>query len=428
MHKFLFLLFIFSSFDIVLNLKIGGFSLRGMYIIELFLLIYILFLHIKGSIKTIKILYGKYLILWLLFIIAFIPNTTIIMRSIGYAVWLVLSILLIILLSTSIQNKIQMKKIFDYYIASFKYIAILGLIQFFLGLLGINFFIEQWWIEGVFPRINGFFYEPSYYSSYMLIGWAILFYLYMNYKKLFLEYKMTFLLITSSIILSSSRMAILMIVLMIVSLIFISFSKRIVRFRISKRDLKFLTFFLSTLSIIIFYFFLYFEKVKFLIAGLGILGASSHSSSTRTHDLLDTLQVFFNSPFIGTSLGGVAPAIANIRGVKIYTQVEAKEFEGMNIFIEVLAASGIVGYIFFLLFFFSLFYKANNISNKIKTLSIESSMIIKSLKFALFWELLILSMNQNILRPYLWILIGMLSASILIAKGNISEKKTNNRL
>jgi hypothetical protein len=34
----------------------------------------------------------------------------------------------------------------------------------------------------------------------------------------------------------------------------------------------------------------------------------------------------------------------------------------------------------------------------------------RSLCFALIAELLILSLSQNILRPYLWILIGMLNA------------------
>lgn len=167
---------------------------------------------------------------------------------------------------------------------------------------------------------------------------------------------------------------------------------------------------------------------KFLFSGLGMFGTATHSSEARTNEAWTTFEVFLNSPFIGYSLGGVAPAIAELKGFTIYTQSEAKNFEGMNIFLEVLAASGIIGFIFFVIFFIVLYSKAFKIMKLLKTINNIHYLFIGSLSFALFMELLILSMNQNILRPYLWVLIGMLSASILVGKRIFYEYQINNRL
>lgn len=426
-YIFLFLLFLVSSFDIFMKLEIEGFSFRFVYLIELFLVVYVLKESLLTNKLKIRLLNGRYLIMWLLFIVLFIPNTTLIKRNVGYAVWLILSIILVTVLTSIINDQNKMKRVFHLYIVSFQLIAIFGLIQFLFGVMGFSLLTQEWWINGVLPRINGFSYEPSYYGSYLMIGWTILFYLYMNYKVLFYKYKITFLIITISIILSSSRMAIFLMMFVFLGSLLMSLARKVFRLKILKRDFKLFIFINIILIIVFLLFVIDFAKVKFLIAGLGILGASGHSSSARIDRMIDTFQVFLHSPFIGYSLGGVAPAIANLKGIVITTQTEAKSFEGMNIFVEVLAASSVVGYIFFLLFFTILFYKAKSMARNLKYISVYNSMIIRALAFALFWELFILSMNQNILRPYLWILIGMLSASIFIGRRIINEVKISDK-
>jgi len=172
----------------------------------------------------------------------------------------------------------------------------------------------------------------------------------------------------------------------------------------------------------------YWNEINFLFSGLGIFGSSSHSSAPRIKTMIDTFRIFLKSPIIGYSLGGIPSAIAQLKGYNISTQIEAKNYEGMNIFLEVLAASGIIGYIFFLLFIYLLYFKAFKIAKAIYYKNFTYSIIVKSLIFSLFWEMFILSMNQNILRPYLWIAIGMLSSSIFVGRELLYEANINNRL
>ncbi|QCT93943.1 hypothetical protein FE773_01730 [Caminibacter mediatlanticus TB-2] len=171
----IFMLFLTSSFDIFLNINLGGFHLRIVYIIE-FLLFSLFLYNLKHSYFKFRIINRQLLLIWILFLVIFIPNTNFLIRNIGYVFWLFLSIIMIALLGTLI-NKKNFFKIFDYYVLSFYIVAIFGFVQFILGLFGISLLTTQWWIYGKLPRINGFNYEPSYFGTYLLIGWSLLFYL-----------------------------------------------------------------------------------------------------------------------------------------------------------------------------------------------------------------------------------------------------------
>lgn len=422
------LIFLTSSFDIFLKIEITGYSIRILYFFEIILFFILLKDYTDHKINSFKLIGWKYLFIWFIFIIIFIPNTTILTRNIGYSIWLFLSILLTGIISTSMKNIEQFFKIFHYYMLSFYLVAIFGLIQFIAGIFGINLLIQQWWITGFLPRINGFNYEPSYFATYLLIGWSILIYLYFSNIRLFSKYRKNFYVITLSLILSSSRMGILTMLLIVAILILFTFFKVIKTKKFSKRYIKFIFLFFGILFIIIFIFINEFEKLKFLFQGLGLFGESSHSSTPRIDGMFETFKVFLKHPFIGVSLGGIPSAIAKLHGEIIHTQLQAKHNTGINIFIQVLAASGIIGFVFFINFFLLLFYKSNKVSNLIKYISFDLFTIIKSLRFALFWELFILCLNQNILRPYLWILIGMVSASIFFGRQILYETKTHNRL
>ncbi|WP_158508718.1 O-antigen ligase family protein [Thermosulfidibacter takaii] len=376
----------------------------------------------KYEIKSIRLVGYQYLISWFFILLIFAPRTTILLRSIGYIVWLFVLILLVGLISTLISTEKQFYKIFDYYIKSFYYISLFGLLQFILGLSGVDILVTQKWLPNLI-RINGFSYEPSYYASYLIIGWSLLFYLINKSKKYKQKYKKVFFLITLSIILSSSRMGILTMFLISFSYYFISSLKILLfRFSINKSHIRHIIILFLVLVLIICFIIKYWDTVKFLLAGLAIGVESAHSTKPRITSMMDTLKIFLNSPIIGYSLGGIASGIAKLHGVYISTQLEAKHYEGMNIFLQVLAASGLIGFTFFLSYLSYLFYKACIVSKRVKLFLYDYSIIIKGLCFSLFWELFILSLNQNILRNYLWIAIAMLSTSILIGKKHIKEK------
>ncbi|MFU2074254.1 hypothetical protein, partial [Gallibacterium anatis] len=191
---------------------------------------------------------------------------------------------------------------------------------------------------------------------------------------------------------------------------------------IKKNDIFILMIYLISFILIMgFILFFDLEKILFLLNGTGLFGTSSHSASMRGSDALYTLETFLNSPFIGYSLGGVATAIAEIQGIVVNSQAEAKLYEGMNIFLEILAASGIFGFLFFILWLKRLFKVSKKVSYICKEDTI--SFIILALRFSLIGELMLLMFNQNILRPYLWVLIGMLNVSIFVGITHNRGKK-----
>ncbi len=84
--------------------------------------------------------------------------------------------------------------------------------------------------------------------------------------------------------------------------------------------------------------------------GTGLNGTPAHSVNDREHAIEETWEIFQKSPLIGYSLGGVATAIGTLEGARITGNNDAKAMEGGAVFLEVLAASGGVGIIPFLLY------------------------------------------------------------------------------
>lgn len=417
----LFLLFLSASFDIFLNLNIYGFNIRLFYAIEFLLFLIFIYKVIVSRVISIFV-GGKTIAIWFLFVMVFVPNTTFIVRSIGYALWLFFSILLILLMVNMLKNIVLFYKIFNLFVLSFFIISCFGIMQFIAGLIGIDLLVSQWWEYGRLPRANGFSYEPSYYATYMIIGWSILLYIYYHGFILQKKYKLYFYIITISIFISSSRMGILVMVIAL----FILFLKDVLRLKIRIKSIKFA--FISGLCLLSFaiLFVINLNNVQFLLSGLGFFEGSSHSSSIRLKEQAQTIEIFLKSPLVGYSLGGVASAIGALNGIEITSQDEAKQHEGMNIIVEVLAASGIIGFLFFIVFFLLMYKKAYKVSKALAKENYEYSIIINSLAFALIIETIMLMMNQNILRPYFWILVAVFNTSITLGKRVVDDEFKKN--
>jgi hypothetical protein len=149
-------------------------------------------------------------------------------------------------------------------------------------------------------------------------------------------------------------------------------------------------------------------RVYFLLAGTGLEGAAAHSVASRSGALRDTFQIFLDSPIIGYSLGGVAAAIGKLHGWTVVSFEDAKIFEGNTVFLEVLAASGMIGFIAFASYVSALIIQPVRLIYRIRDQSARTLMI--AMLAALLFELLMLQFNQNILRPYVWIHIALFSA------------------
>ncbi|TAH27100.1 MAG: hypothetical protein EAZ07_02375 [Cytophagales bacterium] len=420
------LIFITSSMDIFMNIKIGGFSVRFVFF-PILLIIFFYIIKIIISLEKIKFkfLALKPALVWILFLIIFIPNTTIIVRNIAYIVWLTIYFAFIPSFSSFfyIEDIVRLIKI---YISSFTLVAIFAIFQFFLGIIDVDILIQQWWKNGL-PRANGFSYEPSYLATYLILGWVICAYLMIN-KSIYVKYfnlKWNILIITIAIVLSGSRMGIIFTLLVPIVYILISLKSLFFRFRIDKLALKYVVILSVLIATVLVYFTYNFNQALVYLNGLGFYGTVNHSYLARSNDQSDTFKAFLNSPIIGYSLGGIPTQIAKIRGVVIVNQEEAKNHEGLNIFAEVLAASGIFGFCFFIAFLYLIFRKNLKLISYLKHINPEWGKIIAALLLAFFCELLILIFNQNILRAYLWVHIAVLNCSFFVFSNLLMQHYKN---
>lgn len=413
------------SFDIFLVIPIG-FNFRAAQLIMLFpIALTLIQFMINGNFRyPVGFIF---LVLWSVFIVIFIPNSDFPVRSVGYAFWLIFNLLTIFSMAQLFHKKDHVFLLMKYYIYSFVFVASFGLLQFLLSILHLGSpLVQDWWFPGVLPRINGFSYEPSYFSTYLLLGWVLLAYL-LRVKSHFLNrsYQWTFFLILSlAIFLSSSRMGWMMMLLWYMQYPFL-FSLKLLRGKFKKSYFNYsVILVVSGLCMLVFItMYLGLEKILFLLSGLGLFGTSAHSSGQRFNELIDTLTVFTQSPYVGYSLGGVASAIARLRGVTVTSLDDAKLNEGMSVFAEALAASGIIGFIPFSIYIASIIFKPI-LRRRIWTPDFKE--IILSMVCALAFIFVILQFNQNILRPYLWTHIAVLSSLFYVGNKEVRMMNENN--
>lgn len=410
------------SFDIFLVINLFGFTIR---VAQLLLIIPIAHLTIntlkRGNLKT--ILGYRSLIIWFCFLLVFIPNSTILTRNISYVFWMLFNILLIFSTVEFIDTKKKLQILIKYYLYSYLFVGLLGILQFTLSLFGISFFTSQWWSTVEVARVSGFSYEPSYYATYMIMGWAFTMYLYIKRSEI-VGRKVLFTIIfvvTLGIILSTSRMGFALLGLWVIGygclLVYHLFKGYI-----DLRYLKILSIFSIGITLVCVIVFTN-DKYSFLLSGTGINGTPSHSFDTRNKEFNETLVVFKENIIIGTSLGGIPSARAELRGYKIDSQEEAKQYEGMSIFAEALAASGLLGIIPFIIYIFLIIYKPLKLAGKLEDKEMKDVLI--GMVVGLLAILIILQFNQNILRLYLWYHIALLSAIYSVYKKEVHLRKTN---
>ena len=407
------------SFDILLVWEIG-FNIRATQIFQL-LPIFVGFSLIFIGKRVRTPLGFSSLLLWTLFILLFIPNTTFLPRSLGYGFWLVFNLFLIFATVNIFRSTSSVLALIKWYLFTFYFVAVFGLIQFTLPLLHLGApLITQWWIPGVLARINGFSYEPSYFSTYLLMGWVLSIYLIRHRSKLIRRNYLwiSFATITLAMVFSGSRMGWFMMILwsMQYPVLFLK------RFMLGKINRVYLRYTLVLVLIATFlgggiFYGVGFDNVRFLWRGMGLADSPAHSVASRLSTFSDTLQLFLNSPLIGYSLGGISSALGELRGSPVTSLALAKQNEGMCVFAEVLAASGIVGFIPFLIYIAQIIIKPLKLARI--GISPEIKILLRAMAFSLLYELFILQFNQNILRPYLWLHISILSAIYAVA---IKEK------
>jgi len=406
-----------SSFDTFLVLTAGGNYRFCQLLVPILALLAALRVKLRG---LLPVLGASFLLIWLAFQAIFIPVSEFWPKSAGYCLWLLLNIVMICSFVQLFSDHFETLKILlQGYACSFGVIAAFGIIQFMLPLLGYQApFITQWWIPNRFARVSGFSYEPSYFATYLIIGFIFIGSLRRKHSKLLPRRAATVLYFSTAagILVSSSRIGIFFLILdiLITNLgVCIRSSRYLLKKSISRTEFHHLCRALLAIAALMVLSVLSFRFLEenpdtalLLLNGTGISDSAAHSVLQRENAFEDTLAVFIEHPVMGQSLGGVSAAIASLHGQTIRTFEDSKEFEGMNVFAEALAASGILGVIPFIAFLVVTVRKPLTLTNLVHPFYASTlRALVRSLVFA--WA--VLQFNQNLLRPYLWVHIGVLA-------------------
>jgi len=372
--------------------------------------------------------------IWFAVQVIFIPVASFWPKSLGYCLWLFMNICLVFaFVQLFSRDRSVLLRLIRWYLYSFGLVAAFGVVQFLLPLLGLpGFLVTQWWIPGVLPRVNGFSYEPSYFATYLLIGFVFVSSLrnakapLLSARTMLLIYALTAL----GIIVSSSRMGIIFLLIdVFLSQVrpWRSIIGDVLKSRIAPSKLRALvpsllltTFLVTILGTTVVALESRPALMLIFLNGTGIDDTAAHSVIERADSLEETIAVFLTHPIIGRSLGGVSSAIADREGESVHSFEDSKNFEGMSVFAEVLAASGIIGTVPFVCFLVITIWKPLALARR--SGPFYSALLVAAVRSLLFaWA--ILQFNQNVLRTYLWVHLAILATIYAAARDNTASAR-----
>lgn len=417
-----------DSMDTVLNLNVAGFSLRLVlvfFVCSIFLFLFRVAFVNRGKIFAV-VHGGVFLVLWLCVLALFSVNSPLLSRNLFYFLWLLLSVAYVVSLSEWVRTETVFRIVFRVYLTSVVAMAVLGIAQFVLGLFGIYVFVTQTWMQHL-VRVSAFSYEPAYYATYLIGAWVALLVLFVFKEKHSFKFPVFFslVLVTVALVLSGSRAGWLIMAVVATLLVLIEIVRSIKRRKFSVFGLGFVGGYFACIIAVVFTFLFSGDRFVFLLNGLGFANQASHSIATRVGHQEDMLDAFIQNPFIGTGLGGIPASVAGVQGKLIFTQTEAKPYEGINVFLEVLLGSGLFGFFFFVGFLLLFSIKAIDYFLKARETDPESAYIRLALFGGFVITLVILATNQNILRPYVWVLMAVLNAGLSLPAIQKKKETTN---
>ncbi|MBF0560415.1 MAG: O-antigen ligase family protein [Alphaproteobacteria bacterium] len=411
-----------SSCEMILQVNVAGLNFR----FHQLLMMLVIFVAGLEAIRTDRIIVPigfRELMIWLGIGVVFLPNSPWIVRNIGYFFWAVLSSLTILavvqIYGRSLDRFMRLLRI---YILSFLFTSSFAALQFVAGLKGISLVTTQWLIEGRWARINGFTTEPSEYATYGLLGFiSMVIWVFGGVSPLPRRtITLTLLLSALTLVLSTSRTAwagILFIFVVAQGYILFKFlSGRRVHAR-TLRNSMLVT--ISILSIFTYIAVYHFYVVQFFAQGLGIFGGTAHSVDARTRAIEATLQLITQNPLVGVGFGGVGPNLYmnNHANFDVSTYVNAK-VEGSNVFLEVIASTGIEGFLIFMFFIWKIctpFFRLRRRDEKMY-------IIIFGLTVSLIIVLISMMAGTNIFRGFIWYHIAILSAGLCVSIRGIGAR------
>ena len=414
-----FLMFLTVSFDTVLVLKAGG-NLRLAQV----LLVLLIVASLAQILQSRVVLWprGATPMAWFCLVhLLLLVISTQLFFSIELYLLLLLSVLGILAMVQLYGRAASIAGLMRNYLYSYVFIAIFGMIQFVSPALHLGQpLVVQWIKHGVIPRISGFSFEPSYFATYMIMGWIAVVDLRITRARLTSGRQWLWFawLMTIVLICSTSKTAWLGMLLegalRLLPLLWRTLRVQMVRLRVGSLVAPLprlravaavgLVMVLSAAALgavsrVV--------DLNVFLAGSGLNGTAAHSLNDRANRYGETLVVWRESPWVGYSFGGVSEIVAKLEGKEVQNRDDLKRYQGSPVVLDVLAASGIVGFVPFVWFFAVITFGELRLMRE--HWADDRAKWLHALIRALAFEGFVLLSDQYLFRVYLWIHIAMIA-------------------
>jgi O-antigen ligase len=412
--------FFTASCDKIFVLNLGG-SLRLCQILMLFVCI----AAAARVIQTGTVLWPRgsnSLAMWMVIQAAFLPLSGVISIGLTFYALLLFTVLSVLALVQLFGMSDLIEPLMRTYLVSFVVIAVIGLVQFALPLMGLpSFMVQQWIVHGRVARISAFSYEPSFYVTYLTMGWIMLVELRHSKARITQgqRWRWATILVTASLFLSTSKTAWVFMLLegalRLAPPAWRSFRSLLTDLRRGRIFVRIPGRVLLRNGLILclvciagaFVLSKFIASPAIFLSGTGLAHQPAHSVNTRLDVFRQTVDAFKQHPFIGRSLGGVSIYIAAVQGIQVTSMEMVRKFWGFPVLMDVLVASGIYGFIPFLIFMY-----ANTVRPLLLATRLwpdERAKWTRALARAMIFEWMLLMVDQNLLRTYLWFQISMVA-------------------
>ena len=420
LHPLVLLALLTSSFDLVLVFNVGG-TLR---LAQLLLVVFVL-AAMGWIIQQKRLLWPRggyamalYLVIQAVLVLQW--HGIVLLLSAQTFLLLSLTIVGIFAVLQLYGDSGYVEKLMRGYLVSFVAIAGFGLFQWASPALHLgHWFVVQWIWYGELPRLNGLNYEPSYFATYMIMGFIMLVDLRVTRAKLTAGRRWFWATVLVAVVffLSTSKTAWLFLVLegalRARPYVTRALEIHVVRFRkghllLSLPRVRFVvvTLVLAVGAVAGLYGVSRVVPLNTFLAGTGLAGTASHSLNDRTTRAGDTWHVFLNHPVIGLGIGGVASGVAELTGEEVVNFDTQRSFQGYPVPLEALAAGGLLGFAPFLWFFLVITIGETRLMRE--RWADDRAKWLHALIRAMAFEWLCLLGDQFMLRVYLWFHVTML--------------------
>jgi hypothetical protein len=411
--------FFTASFDLILLIDIGG-----VVRISQLLLALICIAAVARVIQDGRILWPRgstALAVWLLSQLFFLPLSGVIPIGVQFFVLLSFTIVGFFAVIQLYGKSLSLEPLMRVYLLSYVFVGFFGLLQFVSPLFGFpGILVTQWLLHDKLPRINGFSYEPSFYVTYLMMGWIMLVELRISGARITSGrlWKWITIALTLSLIFSSSKTGWFFMIVELSARLFPfvwrglrSAGRQLTQGRmvipLPNRYMLLTAFLIIGFAIGAARFISNMIDPVFLLSGSGLANTPAHSYIARVGPALETFDAFVDHPFIGRSLGGVPIYIASRSGIQVHSMQEVRGFWGFPVIMDVLVASGIFGIIPFLIFVYANTFGALRTAKRYWPS--ERAKWLRALARAMIFECLLLMVDQNLLRVYVWFHVSMVA-------------------